>query len=434
VLITFTQLLTPLKISVNLDFLKPSMYFRLFMEALHFAWQAIVNNRLRTFLSLLGVTIGIVAIISVFTIVDALEKNVRDSVESLGENVVYIQKWPWGGSGEYQWWKYYKRPKVTFKEFKQIKERCANANTVAFSFGGSRTVKNGNNVLENVEVNGISYEYPQILSFNMADGRFFTQSEMISGKNFVLIGHNVAEALFDFNHVGEIIKISGINAKVIGVIEKQGESITGNSHDDKALCSYLFAKRFLNERRSAPVIMVSTLDGVTNDELKNELRGIMRTIRRVRPMEDDNFSMNEVSLIKQGLDQLFSVIGMAGWIIGGFSILVGGFGIANIMFVSVKERTKIIGIQKALGAKNIFILLQFLFESIFLCVLGGVFGLVIVWILATVAGNMLDFNMNLTTQNIILGLWVSAIIGVISGIIPAFSASRMNPVDAIRSN
>ena len=147
--------------------------------------------------------------------------------------------------------------------------------------------------------------------------------------------------------------------------------------------------------------MVSTLDGVTNDELKNELRGIMRTIRRVRPMEDDNFSMNEVSLIKQGLDQLFSVIGMAGWIIGGFSILVGGFGIANIMFVSVKERTKIIGIQKALGAKNIFILLQFLFESIFLCVLGGVFGLVIVWILATVAGNMLDFNMNLTTQNII---------------------------------
>ena len=410
------------------------MYFRLFMEALHFAWQAIVNNRLRTFLSLLGVTIGIVAIISVFTIVDALEKNVRDSVESLGENVVYIQKWPWGGSGEYQWWKYYKRPKVTFKEFKQIKERCANANTVAFSFGGSRTVKNGNNVLENVEVNGISYEYPQILSFNMADGRFFTQSEMNSGKNFVLIGHNVAEALFDFNPVGETIKISGINAKVIGLIEKQGESITGNSKDNAVLCSYLFAKRFINERRSDPLIMVSASDGVTNDELKNDLRGIMRTIRRVRPMEDDNFSMNEVSLIKQGLDQLFSVIGMAGWIIGGFSILVGGFGIANIMFVSVKERTKIIGIQKALGAKNIFILLQFLFESIFLCVLGGVFGLVIVWILATVAGNMLDFNMNLTTQNIILGLWVSAIIGVISGIIPAFSASRMNPVDAIRSN
>ena len=410
------------------------MYIRLFTESLRFAWLAIVNNRLRTFLSLLGVTIGIVAIISVFTIVDALEKNLRDSVESLGENVVYIQKWPWGGSGEYQWWKYYKRPKVTFKEFKQIKERCANANTVAFSFGGSRTVKNGNNVLENVEVNGISYEYPQILSFNMADGRFFTQSEMNSGKNFVLIGHNVAEALFDFNPVGETIKISGINAKVIGLIEKQGESITGNSKDNAVLCSYLFAKRFINERRSDPLIMVSASDGVTNDELKNDLRGIMRTIRRVRPMEDDNFSMNEVSLIKQGLDQLFSVIGMAGWIIGGFSILVGGFGIANIMFVSVKERTKIIGIQKALGAKNIFILLQFLFESIFLCLLGGVFGLTFVWGLATVASNMLDFSLSLTVENIVLGLSVSAIIGLISGIIPALSASRLDPVEAIRSN
>ena len=144
--------------------------------------------------------------------------------------------------------------------------------------------------------------------------------------------------------------------------------------------------------------------------------------------------MNEVSLIKQGLDDLFSVIGMAGWIIGGFSILVGGFGIANIMFVSVKERTKIIGIQKALGAKNIFILLQFLFESIFLCLQGGFFGLIIVWGLVTMASNMLDFSLSLTVQNIFLGISVSAIIGVISGIIPALSASRLDPVEAIRSN
>ena len=197
----------------------------------------------------------------------------------------------------------------------------------------------------------------------MEKGRFFSKDEMNSGKNYVLIGHAIGRALFeDLNPIGETIKIAGINAKVIGVIEKQGEDITGNSQDNSVLCSYLFAKRFLNERSSNPLIMVKADENITNEQLKSELKQIMRTIRRVRPLEEDNFSMNEVSLIKQGLDQLFSVIGMAGWIIGGFSILVGGFGIANIMFVSVKERTKIIGIQKALGAKNIFILLQFLFE------------------------------------------------------------------------
>lgn len=411
------------------------MFVRLFTESIRFAWLAIVNNRLRTFLSLLGVTIGIIAIISVFTIVDALEKNVRDSVESLGDNVVYIQKWPWGGSGEYQWWKYYKRPKVNYKEFKKVQDRCKSAGATAFLFEGRRTVKSGNTILEDVKISGITFEFPQILSFNMEKGRFFSQDEMNSGKNYVLIGHAIANALFDnFNPIGETLKIAGINAKVIGVIEKQGEDITGNSQDNSVLCSYLFAKRFLSERRSDPLIMVKADEHVSNDQLKSELKQIMRTIRRVRPLEDDNFSMNEVSLIKQGLDQLFSVIGLAGWIIGGFSILVGGFGIANIMFVSVKERTKIIGIQKALGAKNIFILLQFLFESIFLCVLGGSFGLTIVWGLSAVGSKMLDFNLNLTLENVVLGLSVSAIIGMISGIIPALSASRLDPVEAIRSN
>ncbi|MEE2700189.1 MAG: ABC transporter permease [Bacteroidota bacterium] len=411
------------------------MFVRLITEPVRFAWLTIVNNRLRTFLSLLGVTIGIIAIISVFTIVDALEKNVRDSVESLGDNVVYIQKWPWGGAGEYQWWKYYKRPKVNFKEFKQVNDRCKSASAIAFLFEGRRTVKSDNTILEDVKVSGFTFEFPQILSFNMDKGRFLSQDEMNSGKNYVLIGHAIATALFEnFNPIGESIKIAGINAKVIGVIEKQGEDITGNSQDNSVLCSYLFAKRFLSERRSEPLIMVKANENVSNDQLKSELKQIMRTIRRVRPLEDDNFSMNEVSLIKQGLDQLFSVIGMAGWIIGGFSILVGGFGIANIMFVSVKERTKIIGIQKALGAKNIFILLQFLFESIFLCVLGGSFGLTIVWVLSAIGSKILDFNLNLTIENIILGLSVSAIIGMISGIIPALSASKLDPVDAIRSS
>ena len=409
------------------------MIYRLISEGMRFAWQALITNKLRTFLSLLGVTIGIMSIIAVFTIVDSLENNVRKSINSLGDNVIYIQKWPWGGGGEYQWWKYYKRPKVTFKEFKELKKRSILSNAVAFTFGGHRTIKRGNDVLERVDISAITYEFPQILSFDMGKGRFFSQAEINSAKNIVIIGHTVAVSLFgDFNPIGESIKVAGINATVIGVIEKQGESITGNSQDETILCSYWFAKRFLSERRSDPLIMVSAQEGVSNDQLKSEIREIMRSLRRVRPLADDNFSMNQISIITNGLDQIFSVIGLAGWVIGGFSILVGGFGIANIMFVSVKERTKIIGIQKALGARNYFILLQFLFESIFLCLLGGGLGLTLVWIMTAMATNMMDFPLTLSFQNIVLGLSVSVLIGVISGIIPALSAARMDPVEAIR--
>jgi len=409
------------------------MIYRLILEGMRFAWQALITNKLRTFLSLLGVTIGIMSIIAVFTIVDSLENNVRKSINSLGDNVIYIQKWPWGGGGEYQWWKYYKRPKVTFKEFKELKERSTLSNAVAFTFGGQRTIKRGNDVLERVAISAITYEFPQILSFDMEKGRFFSRTEINSAKNIVLIGHTVAVSLFgNFNPIGESIKVAGINATVIGVIEKQGESITGNSQDETILCSYWFAKRFLSERRSDPLIMVSAQEGVSNDQLKSEIREIMRSLRRVRPLADDNFSMNQISIITNGLDQIFSVIGLAGWVIGGFSILVGGFGIANIMFVSVKERTKIIGIQKALGARNYFILLQFLFESIFLCLLGGGLGLTLVWIMTAMATNMMDFPLTLSFQNIVLGLSVSVLIGVISGIIPALSAARMDPVEAIR--
>jgi len=409
------------------------MIYRLILEGMRFAWQALITNKLRTFLSLLGVTIGIMSIIAVFTIVDSLENNVRKSIDSLGDNVIYIQKWPWGGGGEYQWWKYYKRPKVTFKEFKELKERSTLSNAVAFTFGGQRTIKRGNDVLERVAISAITYEFPQILSFDMEKGRFFSRTEINSAKNIVLIGHTVAVSLFgDFNPIGESIKVAGINATVIGVIEKQGESITGNSQDETILCSYWFAKRFLSERRSDPLIMVSAQEGVSNDQLKSEIREIMRSLRRVRPLADDNFSMNQISIITNGLDQIFSVIGLAGWVIGGFSILVGGFGIANIMFVSVKERTKIIGIQKALGARNYFILLQFLFESIFLCLLGGVLGLILVWVMVTMATNMIEFTLTLSFENIVLGLSVSVLIGVISGIFPALSAARMDPVEAIR--
>lgn len=409
--------------------------FRLFGESLRFAWHALTNNKLRTFLSLLGVTIGILAIISVFTIVDSLEDNVRDSVGKLGTDVIYIQKWPWGADdgGEYKWWEFWQRPHVKLNELPKLQEQCQNAVAVTFMVNANRTVKYGNDHVENVEIMATSYEWNKIRNFELLSGRYFTEGEMASGKNYALIGYDISMALFGHaDAVGKKIKVGGRNVIVIGVFEKEGEDMTGNSTDQIVLLPIQFGRNIINVRNSDPMLLVKAKEGVSKSHLKDELRGVMRSIRKLKPRMADNFALNEISVITKALDSLFSVIGMAGWVIGGFSILVGGFGIANIMFVSVKERTKLIGIQKALGAKNNFILAQFLLESVILCLIGGVAGLLLVFGGAKFASNMIDFSIQLSVENIILGLSVSAIIGVVSGIVPALSAARLDPVEAIR--
>jgi len=409
--------------------------FRLVSESFRFAWHALVNNKLRTFLSLLGVTIGILAVITVFTIVDSLEKNVRDSINKLGSDVIYIQKWPWTSSddGEYRWWDYYRRPEVKLSEMKQLNSKSKKAQAISFMNSANRTLKKGNNNIEGVEVMAVSYDWKSIRNFELLAGRYFTEQEIESGKNHVILGYNVAQALLnDLQSVGQTIKIKGQKAKVIGIFSLEGEDITGNSLDVAAVVPITFGQRLMNKSSSNPTLIAKAKKGISNDELRYELSGIMRSIRRLKPTMADNFAMNEISLISNQLDGLFSVIGLAGWIIGGFSILVGGFGIANIMFVSVKERTKLIGIQKSLGAKNNFILFQFLFESIFLCLIGGVLGLLLVFLLTQIINNVTSFVIDLSLENIILGLSVSAIIGVVSGIVPAHSASKLDPVEAIR--
>ena len=408
---------------------------RIFLESFRFAWHAIVSNKLRTFLSLLGVTIGILAVIAVFTIVDSLEKNVRDSINKLGSDVIYIQKWPWGTSdgGEYKWWDFMSRPEVEIGEMKKLAAKSKKAEAIAFMISANRTLKYLNNSVEGVDVMAVSYDWKSIRSFDLAYGRYFTEQEIDGAKNYVILGHTIALSLLNnLDNVGEVIKIKGEKATVIGVFSKEGEDITGNSLDNAVVVPVTFGYKLMNKRWSNPTIIAKAKTDVSNEELRYELTGVMRSLRRLKPKMSDNFAMNEISLISSQLDSLFSVIGLAGWIIGGFSILVGGFGIANIMFVSVKERTKQIGIQKSLGAKNSFILYQFLFESIFLCLIGGILGLILVFLLTQFVSNFFDFSIDLTFENIALGLSVSAIIGIISGIVPALSASKLDPVDAIR--
>jgi putative ABC transport system permease protein len=410
------------------------LILRLIRESYLFAFQAIIVNKVRTILSLLGITIGIFCVISVFTVFDSMESAIRKSIASLGSNVLYIQKWPWAMGGDYPWWKYWQRPESSLDDMKELEKRSTLAESVAFMIQVNKTVKYQSSYIENITVLGISQDFDQVWKFDLGEGRYFSPIESASGKNIAVIGATIASELFrEGDPVGKKIKIFGRNIEVVGVITKEGEDFFGNSNDKVVYMPVNYFKTLVDIRDMDATIIVKAKPMVTNDELRDELTGLMRSIRKQKPSAEDNFAINETDIISKGFESLFNVIAVVGWIIGGFSLLVGGFGIANIMFVSVKERTSIIGIQKALGAKNYFILLQFLFEAVFLSLIGGIFGLLIILLLTIAVSMLTQFHLILTQGNILLGIGVSALIGLISGIVPAWTASKLDPVEAMRT-
>jgi len=412
------------------------LYLRLLKESLLFAIDSLVVNKLRTILSLLGITIGIFAMVSVFTMVDSLENNIRSSISSLGDNVIYVAQMPWDFDPNQAWWDYIRRPQPDLDEFKMLKKQLQNAESVAMVVGGSNTVKYKNNSMENVQGSGVTSEYNQIWNLTIEKGRYITELESNTGRPVTVIGADIAESLFGTNNpIGKKIKIKGRKVEVIGVIEKEGESMMGQSNDRKMFMPLQFARNFYNlrSRNSGAVIMVKAKPNAL-EALTDELTGVMRSVRKLKPKVKDNFALNKMSMISQGFDQIFGVINISGFVIGIFSILVGGFSIANIMFVSVKERTSLIGIQKSLGAKNFFILFQFLFESVFLCLIGGAVGLFFIFLGTLVMTYVVDFPTTLGLSNILLGFGLSAGIGIIAGIVPSYQASRLDPVEAIRAN
>jgi len=336
---------------------------------------------------------------------------------------------------DYPWWKYYQRPEATLDDLREIEKRSSLAENSAFFSQVTKTVKYRSNYVENVGIMGVSLDFDKVWKFEIASGRYFSPNEAASGRPIALIGADIASGLFPYQEpIGQKIKIFGRNIEIVGVMKKEGEDFFGNSNDKVVYLPVNYFKTLVDLKETGTTIAVKAKPLVSNAEIKDELTGIMRSIRKIKPSAEDNFAINETDIIAKGFDSLFAVIAMVGWIIGGFSLLVGGFGIANIMFVSVKERTSIIGIQKALGAKNYFILLQFLFEAIFLSIIGGIVGLLIILIMTVVVSSTTSFHLILTQGNILLGVGVSAIIGLISGIIPAFSASRLDPVEAMRTN
>ncbi len=410
-------------------------FLRQLFESIRFAWQALMSNILRTTLSLLGVTIGIFSIVAVFTFVDSMNASISSEIDSFGKGVIYVGKWPWIFSNNFPWWKYMNRPTMKYNEYKYLTDNVKNAQAISILDGKMTTLKNGNNSME-TRLTGVSYDYNKISDVPIEYGRYFLTNETDNAAFAVILGAEVKEALFPNigDAVGQTMKINGIKFKVIGTMKKKGEDLLsfGGSPDQRAYIPYTSYSSLFQRDEPEPDIAMKAFDSDKGQEvLEGEVTGLMRSRRGLKPVQEDNFSINRLDGLTKFFDGIFSSLNIGGIFIAGFSLLVGGFGIANIMFVSVKERTNIIGIQKSLGAKNYFILFQFLFEAVFLSLIGGLVGIFLVWLLSF--GDFGSLKLILTYPNMVKGIITATVIGVISGIVPAWLAAKLDPVVAIRS-
>jgi putative ABC transport system permease protein len=412
------------------------VYLRLLKESFGFAMNALRNNKLRTLLSLLGVTIGIFSIIAVLAAVDSLDKKIKKDLSSLDKNTIYLMRFSFGPS-EIPQWKREQFPNVKYDEYEYLKTSMNDLDQMGFQFFVKKeSLKYQSATVSDVNVVPVSHEFIDIQGLEFQEGRFYNESESNSGAPVIVIGNDIANTLFeDSNPIGKNVRLYGQRFSVIGVLNKQGAGVFGDSDDTSVFIPVNFLRRMYGDNNDAmtPVILVKPEKGVDMDAFKAELGQKLRNYRGMKTDEIDNFFINVLSGFTDLIDGIVGQMNVVGWIISGFSLLVGGFGIANIMFVSVKERTNLIGIQKSLGAKNRFILFQFLFEAVILSVIGGAVGLFLVWIISVVLTKALDFEFVLSMSNVFLGTGLAALIGLISGILPAITASKLDPVEAIRT-
>lgn len=416
------------------------VFLKIIYESIVQALQSLIGNKLRTFLSLLGITIGIFCIIAVKSAVDSFQGSIEEGFNELGSDVLYVDKMPWaGGDPGQNYWKYARRPDPSYKDYEVITEKSKLAGAASFTiFTGGKTVKYKSNSVSNAFIMGSTYEYLDLQNKQIEKGRYFTPQEYNMGSNKIVLGHQMAEALFNtIEPVGKDIKLFGQKFQVIGVLKAEGENMFNpfDFFDEVLWVSFTNIKRYVNTNENSRVGKMLNIKANPDEdiqELKGEITNILRASRRLKPSEDENFALNEISALSGVLDKVFGVMNLVGVFIGFFAILIGAFSVANIMFVSVKERTSLIGIKKALGAKRFMILLEFLIESIILCLIGGLMGLIMVMGVLAAISNSIPFQMNVSPTNAIIAISISVTIGILSGIIPAIQASKLDPVVAMR--
>lgn len=420
---------------------------RLLKEGVSFTFNELKSNKFRTFLSLISVSIGIFTIIAILTAIDTLDKGIRQVFEDFNTSMVSVSRWPMGqeddegnqimsmGNIEYKWWDYLKRPNITYDDYKFLNNNLHSAKQIVYSASGWGGAKYGRNSISSVSINYVTEGYNEIYNTKIERGRDFSTTDFNSSGSLTIIGKELANNLFgEEDPIGKYIKLAGHTFLVCGVLEEKGKGMfDANQTDDIAFVPYMAAKVIFNFREIDGEIDIIPKDGISNDDLNSEIKTVLRNYRRLRPDEKLNFSVNSINLLEDIIGQVIKSVTNVGWIIAIFSLLIGGFGIANIMFVSVKERTKIIGIEKALGAKKYFILIQFLTEAVILAVAGATVGILLVELIILIVPFPDNYQVGLSLQNVLIGVVIASVIGVLSGIIPAWQAANLDPVEAINS-
>lgn len=414
-----------------------SVVIKLIGESTVFAFSSLKNDMFRTFLSLLGVCIGIFSIVAVFCAVDALRANIQEGLNTFGGDVVFIQEYPFGveDGGEYKWWEYRTRPNVDKRDFTFLAKNSSTSSSVVYASFFYKLLKYKRNSFSNGYVIATTPGVENVVKMDIETGRSFSPMEYSKGSNSVILGAEVASALFiGENPIGKTIKVGSFSSVVVGVLKKQGQSMMQIfDFDNSVIVPLSYGAMMYDVNNSEGMILMAPKDGVSEEEFIAETKILMRSERRLKPSQKDNFAINQMTFLSKQMDSIFAVINTAGWIIGGFSLLIGGFGIANIMFVSVKERTNQIGIQKALGAKKYVIMTQFLVESAVLSLAGGMLGILVVFAASFFLKDNPQFPVMLSVDNAVKGLIIALVIGIISGIIPAYSAAKLDPVKAINA-
>jgi len=402
------------------------------IESFKIALSAIKENKTRGILTALGIIIGILAVITTMTVANGLGNNFKESISAIGSDVLYVSRMPWIITGNV--FEYRNRPNLTFKQSEKLERRLKSSRAVNPSTSTRKNVKYRSNVLEGVPIIGTT-EDQIVVSTSLPDfGRFLTSVDVQNKKFACVIGTEIKDHLFkDIDPINKKMKIGRYNFRVVGIMEKQGSSgFFGGPNFDRQIFVPIstFMKAFGSRNRQFD-IAVKAPSQESMQDFRYEIIGEMRKIRKLKPTEKDNFSINSMDTLMNAYNNVMGVVILIGLVVTSISLFVGGIGVMNIMFISVTERTREIGIRKALGAKRREILSQFLFEASAICLTGGLLGLIVSFGVTSLI-NKFVLPAAVSMPIAIIALLISILVGVLSGVIPAFRASRLNPIEALR--